>query len=112
MKLVQPLIVATTLVAAALLEVGGDAVVRRGLQGRSMALVIIGGLMLAIYGVVVNLVDGDFSKLLGTYVAVFALASILIGRFWFREVVPDSTWVGLGLIVVGGLVIQFGDRVS
>ena len=55
--------------------------------------------MLAGYGLVVNLVTWDFSRLLGVYVAVFALVSVLAGRFWFREAVPASTWVGLGLIV-------------
>ena len=97
-------------VAAALLEVGGDAVVRQGLRGRNWALVAVGGLLLASYGMVVNLVRWDFSRLLGAYVAVFALASVLIGRFWFRDDVPASTWVGLGVIVVGGLVIQSGAR--
>ena len=97
-------------VAAALLEVGGDAVVRLGLRGRKWPLILGGCLMLAAYGLVVNLVRWDFSKLLGAYVAVFALASVLAGRFWFREAVPPSTWVGLGLILLGGLVIQVGAR--
>ncbi len=99
---------ALILVAAALLEVGGDAVVRRGVRGGGWPLVVVGGLMLAAYGVVVNLVRWDFSRLLGSYVAVFALASVLVGRFGFCEVVPASTWAGLGLIVLGGLVIQSG----
>jgi small multidrug resistance family-3 protein len=97
-------------VAAALLEVGGDAVTRSGLVSRRWALVLGGCVMLAAYGVIVNLVKWDFSRLLGTYVAVFALASVLAGRFWFGEAVPTSTWVGLGLIVVGGLVTQAGAR--
>jgi small multidrug resistance family-3 protein len=97
-------------VAAALLEVGGDAVIRRGLRGQGWPSVLAGCLMLALYGLVVNLVKWDFSRLLGAYVAVFALASVLAGRFWFRESVPASTWVGLGLILLGGLVIQAGGR--
>jgi drug/metabolite transporter superfamily protein YnfA len=110
MKLVPALIALLIFVAAALLEVGGDAVVRQGLRSRSSALVVAGGLLLASYGLVVNLVKWDFSRLLGVYVAVFALVSVLIGRFWFREVVPSSTWAGLSLIVLGGLVIQVGSR--
>jgi drug/metabolite transporter superfamily protein YnfA len=110
MKFVHALVALSIFVAAALLEVGGDAVVRQGLRGRSLVLVAVGGLMLATYGVVVNLVKWDFSRLMGAYVAVFALVSVLIGRIWFREVVPASTWVGLGLILLGGLVIQVGGR--
>ena len=97
-------------VAAALLEVGGDAVIRQGLRGRGWPSVLAGCLMLAIYGLVVNLVKWDFSRLLGAYVAVFALASVLAGWFWFGEAIPSTTWIGLGLIVLGGLVIQVGAR--
>jgi drug/metabolite transporter superfamily protein YnfA len=110
MKLGLTLIPLAIFVAAALLEVGGDAIVRQGLRGQKWVLVLAGCLLLAVYGLVVNLVKWDFSKLLGTYVAVFALVSLLIGRYWFREAVPTSTWIGLGLIVAGGLVIQSGTR--
>ena len=98
------------LVAAALFEVGGDAIIRHGLRGRAWATVGAGCLMLAAYGLAVNLVPWDFSRLLGTYVAVFALAAVLLGKFWFGEAVPPSTWLGLALVVAGGLVIQFGGR--
>ena len=94
---------------AAVLEVGGDAVVRKGLRGGSLGVIVAGGAMLGFYGLVVNMVKWDFSKLLGVYVAIFAVTSILFGRFVFRETVPYSTWLGLLVIVGGALIIQFGD---
>jgi len=94
---------------AAVLEVGGDAVVRKGLRGGSLGVIFAGGAMLGLYGLVVNMVKWDFSKLLGVYVAIFAVTSILFGRFVFRETVPYSTWAGLMVIVCGALIIQFGD---
>jgi len=97
-------------IAAALLEVGGDAIVRRGLRGRSLAWLVAGCTALAIYGLVVNSVKWDFSKLLGVYVGFFAVVSVLCGRFLFREQVPLATWLGLGLIVLGGLIIQLGHK--
>ncbi len=109
MKIGLTLIPLAIFVAAALLEVGGDAVVRQGLRGQKGLVVLAGCSTLAAYGLVVNLVKWDFSRLLGAYVAVFALVSVLVGRFWFREAVPTSTWVGLGLILLGGLVIQAGE---
>jgi small multidrug resistance family-3 protein len=93
---------------SALLEVGGDAVVRRGLRGSSVGIILTGGLLLAGYGLLVNTVRWDLSRLLGVYVSVFALVSVMCGRFVLGEVVPSSTWVGLAIIVAGGLVIQFG----
>ena len=52
----------------------------------------------------------DFSKLLGVYVAVFAVVSVDAGRFLFGERVPITTWAGLGIIILGGLIIQFGEN--
>jgi drug/metabolite transporter superfamily protein YnfA len=95
---------------AAILEVGGDATVRRGLRGSNVALIIAGFVALGCYGLVVNSVKWDFSRLIGVYVAFFALVSVLVGRFVLKESVPLSTWAGLTLILAGGMVIQFGRR--
>ncbi len=96
-------------IAAATLEVAGDAVIRKGLRGSVLWFILLGFLMLGCYGVVVNTVKWDFSRLLGVYVAVFAVVSILAGRFVFRETIPLTTWVGLAIIVAGGTVIQTGQ---
>ncbi len=96
-------------IAAAVLEVGGDAVIRKGLRGSVVWFIVTGFLMLGCYGVVVNTVKWDFSKLLGVYVAVFAVVSILAGRFLFKETIPLTTWLGLVIIVIGGTVIQTGS---
>jgi drug/metabolite transporter superfamily protein YnfA len=104
------LIALIVFVAAAVLEVGGDAVIRKGLRGSSVALVAAGFVVLGSYGVVVNTVRWDFSRLLGVYVTVFAVVSVLWGRLVFKEDVPAATWAGLALIVAGGLVIQFGQK--
>jgi small multidrug resistance family-3 protein len=97
-------------IGAAILEVAGDAVVRQGLRGNRLTVILFGCAMLGCYGVVVNTVRWDFSRLLGVYVAVFALVSVLFGCFAFREKVPPATWAGLAVILAGGLIIQFGSR--
>ena len=96
-------------IAAALLEVGGDAAIRRGLRGGGLLFILAGFVVLGSYGLVVNAVKWDFSKLLGVYVAFFALVSVLCGRYIFEESIPISTWIGVVIIIVGGLVIQFGS---
>ena len=102
----MPIIAWFVFVAAALLEVGGDALVRQGLRRDRLMLIILGCLTLGGYGIMVNLVKWDFSQLLGVYVALFACVSVCWGRFVFQEQVPLSTWFGLGLIMLGGFVIQ------
>jgi len=95
---------------AALMEVGGNAAIRMGLRAQSLRGIAAGFIILGAYGMVVNTIKWDFSRLLGVYVSVFAVVSILSGQFIFKETIPLSTWLGLSFIVLGGLVIQFGPR--
>jgi drug/metabolite transporter superfamily protein YnfA len=95
---------------AAVLEVGGDALIRKGLRTQGLVFILLGFLALGCYGLVVNIVRWDFSKLLGVYISFFALASVLAGRYLFKESLPYSTWLGLGIIMVGGMIIQFGSK--
>lgn len=104
----MPAVAWLVFIAAAALEVGGDAIIRKGLRGGGMAVIAAGLVVLGSYGLVVNLVPWDFSRLLGVYVGVFAAVSVLCGRFVFGESVPTSTWLGLALILAGGLVIHLG----
>src|SRR5690348_12432992 len=96
------------MILAASFEVGGDALVRRGLNTSGVLLIVGGFLVLGTYGIVVNLVRLDFSRLLGAYVGWFALVSILFGRIVFGDRVPGTTWAGLGLVLLGSAVIQLG----
>jgi hypothetical protein len=93
-------------IGAAILEVGGDAIIRKGLRGSSLITIAPG-----CSGVVVNMVKWDFPKMLGVYVALFALVSVLFGRFVFMEHIPNSTWLGLLVIFCGALIIQFGAKI-
>jgi drug/metabolite transporter superfamily protein YnfA len=95
-------------VGAAVLEVVGDALIRKGMRGSGIAFVALGVVALGSYGVVVNLLSVDFSRLLGAYVGVFAVVSVLIGRAVFQDAVPPSTWLGLAVILSGSLIIHFG----
>jgi small multidrug resistance family-3 protein len=96
------------MLAAAALEVLGDALIRKGLRGAGLGLVAAGFIVLGSYGVVVNRLALDFSRLLGAYVGFFAVVSVLFGRLVFKEQIPTSTWVGLGVVLGGSLIIQLG----
>ncbi len=94
--------------AAAILEVGGDALVRVGLRGGGVALVIAGMATLGAYGLVVNSLSWDFARLLGSYVALFAITSALFGRFAFGEALSPQTCLGLAVILAGSVILQAG----
>ena len=95
-------------IGAAILEVGGDALIRKGMRGGGLALGALGFVVLGSYGVLVNLLDVDFSRLLGAYVGAFAVVSVLFGRLVFGDQIPASTWAGLAVVLAGSLIIQLG----
>ena len=97
------------MVGSALLEVGGDALIRRGLRGGGLAMVMGGVLALGSYGVVLTWLEVDFGKLLGAYVGLFALVSFLWGRWAFQERVSAQTWLGLAVVFLGSLIIQLAE---
>jgi drug/metabolite transporter superfamily protein YnfA len=97
-------------VLAAIFEVGGDAVIRTGIKSNNAIVMLFGAALLGGYGLIVNSIDWDFSMIFGVYVGVFALVAILFGKFLFREQVQPTTWIGLALILTGGLIIQFGSN--
>lgn len=97
-------------IVAAALEVGGDAFIRLGMRQQRSWLLVAGFLVLGSYGVVVNRIPLDFSRMLGIYVGVFTIVSVAAGRFVFGDRVPVTTWLGVAVILLGSAIIHFGAR--
>jgi drug/metabolite transporter superfamily protein YnfA len=102
------------LLLAAVLEAGGDALVRGGLHGTALpvriGLMVLGALVLFAYGTTVNLPPWDFGRLLGVYVVLFFIVAQAINwlGFGMRPTLPIV--IGGALILAGGLVITFWRR--
>jgi small multidrug resistance family-3 protein len=97
------------LVLAAVLEAGGDALVRLGLHGHALVprvgLFLAGAGVLFGYGLVVNAPPWDFGRLLGVYVMLFFVVAQAINLIVFGVKPGLPVLVGGGLIVSGGLVM-------
>ena len=105
---------ALLLFLSALLEAGGDAIVRTGLHASSALnralLFVAGGLVLFAYGFVVNRPPWDFGKLLGVYVVFFFVVAQAIGWLFFGQPPSRGVWIGGALIVAGGVVVAMSAR--
>jgi len=101
------------LLVAALLEAGGDAIVRYGLKAPTsfsrIGFFLVGAFVLFAYGYIVNAPPWDFGKLLGVYVVFFFIAAQLISFFLFHTRPSISTLIGGAFIVVGGVIISIGN---
>ena len=97
------------LVAAALLEIGGDAAIRHGLERSTGSWLAIGAVALVTYGLVVNTSRTiAFNRLMGGYIAVFFVVSQALAWVAFGERPSATLIAGGALIVAGGLLIQAG----
>ena len=99
------------LVAAALLEAGGDALLRKALlQSAGTARIVLfaaGAVVLLAYGTVANLAPLEFGQLVGFYIATLFVMWQLINFFFFGALPTLPILMGGALIVVGGLIVSF-----
>ncbi|MGO4883204.1 MAG: hypothetical protein ACLP59_20645 [Bryobacteraceae bacterium] len=97
------------LALAALLEAGGDALVRTGLRsaatGPRVIWFLAGAVVLFLYGWTVNSPPWDFGRLLGLYVVFFFLFAQAISWLVFHQRPSLGVLVGGVFIAVGGAII-------
>ena len=97
------------LLFAALLEAGGDAIIRVGLRTpvlwHRVFLFTIAGALLFSYGWTVNAPPWDFGRLIGLYVVFFFVIAQMISWLGFKQPPSVPLLLGGALIVAGGLVV-------
>ncbi|HEV3199819.1 MAG TPA: hypothetical protein VGZ73_18070 [Bryobacteraceae bacterium] len=97
------------LFTAALLEVGGDALVRKGLHAPAIlraGFLLAGAMALFAYGCVVNTPPWDFGRLLGVYVTFVFVVAQIVSWLAFGQVPTARLVLGGACIVIGGLIVS------
>lgn len=97
---------------AAVFEIGGAWLVWQGLrEDRGWAWVVVGGLALALYGVVATLQpEANFGRIFAAYGGIFIVGSLLWGAA-FEDFRPDR-WdiAGAAVCLVGMAMIMYAPR--
>ncbi len=97
------------LALAALLEAGGDALVRLGLHSNAVAprllFFLASAAVLFLYGWTVNAPAWDFGRLLGLYVVFFFVVAQGISWAVFHQRPSLSVLIGGAFIAAGGIII-------
>src|ERR1700722_5968916 len=95
---------------AALLEAGGDAIVRPGLRSTAtvprVLFFLAGAIVLFSYGWTVNIPAWDFGRLIGVYIVFFFLVAQIIAWIVFDQKPSRAVLIGGGFITIGGLIIS------
>ena len=101
------------LVAATVLEVSGDAVIRialhnhAGVTGIRIALFLLGAGLVFGYGNLLNLAPLEFREVVGLYIAILFLVWQAINFAVFRTLPTVPILTGGTLIVAGGAIVSF-----
>lgn len=100
------------LIAATILEVTGDAVVRIALHGHTgmtgirIGLFLIGAVLVFGYATFLNLAPLEFREVVGLYIATLFIVWQVINFLFFRTLPTLPVLTGGSLIVIGGAIIS------
>ncbi|MEO6611487.1 MAG: hypothetical protein ABIT05_05120 [Chitinophagaceae bacterium] len=110
-KFLQGLHPIVFLLIATILEVTGDAIIRKSMYNHTGTARILFGLTGAIllfgYGFFLNLAPVEFGKVVGLYIATLFVVWQVITYITFKSVPSLPIIVGGALVVLGGLIITF-----
>jgi small multidrug resistance family-3 protein len=99
-------------IAATIFEAVGDAVMRIALQtgcalpGR-IALFALASVLLALYGLFLNLAPVEFATVTGIYLASLFVAFQVVNYLFFRHVPSPGILLGGGFMLIGAAIIYF-----
>jgi hypothetical protein len=107
----QAIPAAALLLAATILEVGGDAVVRTAIYNHAglarAGLFLLGASLLFGYGTLLNLAPLEFGQVVGLYLATLFVVWQVINFVAFRTLPTLPIILGGLLVIAGGMIITF-----
>lgn len=96
---------------AALLEIGGGYLVWQWLRERkTIALGIIGGVILFIYGIIPTLQPSNFGRVYAAYGGVFVAMAIVWGLMIDKKRPDRYEIIGGVVVLIGALIIFYAPR--
>ena len=113
MRSMATLQVIAFLVAATVVEVSGDAIIRialrnhAGLTATRFALFVVGGALVFAYATFLNLAPLEFREVVGLYISTLFIVWQVINFAFFRTLPTAPVLIGGALIVAGGALVSF-----
>ncbi|HEX4192268.1 MAG TPA: hypothetical protein VHY80_04185 [Stellaceae bacterium] len=100
------------LVAATIVEVSGDAVIRialynhPGISAARIGLFVLGAALVIAYSTFLNLAPLEFREVVGLYIATLFIIWQIVNFAFFRTLPTIPVLIGGALIVVGGIIVS------
>ena len=106
-----PFVTLTLFFAAAIAEIGGGYLVWLWLrEKKSVALGVLGGIVLFVYGIIPTLQPAEFGRVYAAYGGIFILTVIIWGRLVDKKKPDRYEIVGSIVAVIGAIIIFYTPR--
>jgi small multidrug resistance family-3 protein len=108
---VNPIFSVTLFFVAAIMEIGGGYLVWLWIREKKpIALALLGGIILFVYGIIPTLQPAHFGRVYAAYGGIFVLSSILWGMIVDKKKPDRYEIIGSLVAVFGAIIIFYAPR--
>ena len=109
--IVNPFVSGILFFVAALMEIGGGYLVWLWIrEKKTMALALLGGIILFVYGIIPTLQPANFGRVYAAYGGIFIISSLIWGRIVDKKQPDRYEIIGSFVAVCGALIIFYSPR--
>ena len=108
---VNPFVSGILFFVAALMEIGGGYLVWLWIrEKKTMALALLGGIILFVYGIIPTLQPANFGRVYAAYGGIFIISSLIWGRIVDKKQPDRYEIIGSFVAVIGAIIIFYAPR--
>jgi small multidrug resistance family-3 protein len=108
---VNPIFSVTLFFVAAMMEIGGGYLVWLWIrEKKTIALALLGGIILFVYGIIPTLQPAHFGRVYAAYGGIFILSSILWGKIVDKKRPDRYEIIGSFIAFFGAIIIFYAPR--
>ena len=109
--IVNPFVSGILFFVAALMEIGGGYLVWLWIrEKKTMALALLGGIILFVYGIIPTLQLANFGRVYAAYGGIFIISSLIWGRIVDKKQPDRYEIIGSFVAVCGAIIIFYAPR--
>lgn len=109
--IVNPFVSGILFFVAALMEIGGGYLVWLWIrEKKTMALALLGGIILFVYGIIPTLQPANFGRVYAAYGGIFIISSLIWGRIVDKKQPDRYEIIGSFVAVIGAIIIFYAPR--
>ena len=108
---INPIFSGTLFFLAAMMEIGGGYLIWLWIrEKKTIALALLGGIILFVYGIIPTLQPSHFGRVYAAYGGIFIISSIIWGMVVDRKRPDRNEIIGSFVAIIGAIIIFYTPR--